>query len=66
MKDIQPLAVSISDAVRLSGIGRTSLYIAIQRGALKVKKCGRRTLVPVASIRELLDSLPTSEGQNAA
>lgn len=58
MEDITPIAVSIADAVRISGMGRTSLYIAIQRGSLAVKKSGRRTLVPVDSLKAWLANLP--------
>jgi hypothetical protein len=58
MTDRLPLAVSINEAVRLSGLGRTSLYLAIQRGALVVKKAGRRTLVPIGSLQAFLTQLP--------
>jgi len=54
----EPLAVSIADAVHISGIGRSSLYEAVKRGDLPIRKAGRRTLVLTQDIRSWLDSLP--------
>ena len=39
------VAYSISEAVELIGIGRTSIYAAIKRGDLGVGKAGRRTVL---------------------
>ena len=66
MTDIIPLAVSITEAVRLIGLGRTSLYAAIAAGRLKTRKAGRRTLVETAELRQFIDSLPASSTRNAA
>jgi excisionase family DNA binding protein len=52
----EPLAVPVSEAVRLSGIGRSSLYLKIRDGELPTIKMGRRTLVSVAALRTLLDA----------
>jgi excisionase family DNA binding protein len=52
----EPLAVPMSEAVRLSGIGRSSLYLKIREGELPKIKVGRRTLVSVAALRALLDA----------
>jgi excisionase family DNA binding protein len=54
------IAVSISDAVQLSGIGRSSIYSAISRGELPTKKAGRRTLILMDELRRWLTSLPAS------
>ena len=67
MADLYPLAVSISEAARIIGLGRTSIYAAISSGQLKTRKAGRRTLVETAQLRQFLDALPASDGsQNAA
>ena len=42
-----PLAVSVAEAARSAGIGRTSLYAAIATGQLKTRKYGRRTLIEI-------------------
>ena len=66
MKELTPYAVSIADAVKIVGLGRTSLYAAIAAGKLKTKKSGRRTLVETAALRQFIEALPESTSQNAA
>ena len=50
--------VSIADAARMMGIGRSKLYHEINASRLKVKKSGRRTLIAMADIEAWCDSLP--------
>jgi hypothetical protein len=67
MTDIYPLAISIADAVRMVGLGRTSLYAAIGSGKLRTRLAGRRRLIEVAELRQFVASLPASnDTQNAA
>lgn len=49
------IAVSINDAARTLGLGRTSVYSLINQGKLEAFKIGRRTLVRAESIRALAD-----------
>jgi excisionase family DNA binding protein len=51
----EPLAYSIADACRVTSIGRTRLYTLIAEGQLEVRKIGRRSLIPAASLRALID-----------
>lgn len=60
-----PFACSVSEAVRLSSIGRTKLYELIGTGALRVTKVGRRTLVDVSSLRSLVRSSVDSSNDPA-
>ncbi len=64
----EPLAVSIPEAVRLSGIGRTKLYEAIASGDLPSFKAGRRRLIPTQGLRAYLAGLMSAtlapEGAN--
>jgi excisionase family DNA binding protein len=53
---MQPLAVSINDAARALGLGRTSIYAMIGDGRLEAFKLGRRTLIKTESIRRLVDN----------
>ncbi|MBK6298143.1 MAG: helix-turn-helix domain-containing protein [Sphingomonadales bacterium] len=53
-----PIAVTIPDAVRLSGCSRSALYEAMKRG-LPARKAGRRTLIIFADLEAYLTSLPT-------
>ena len=51
----EPLAYSIADACRVSSIGRTRLYQLIGEGRLEARKIGKRTLIPAASLRALIE-----------
>jgi len=51
---MEPLSVSINDAAKALGVGRTSIYAMIGDGRLEAFKLGRRTLVRVESIRRLV------------
>ena len=50
-----PLAVTIREASRLTGLGRTTLYQLIAGKKLKLKKIGRRSLIVFQSLRELIE-----------
>jgi len=54
-----PIAVTIPDAVRATGMSRTSIYEALKRGDLSARKAGRRTLISFADLQAYLASLPT-------
>ena len=46
MGDDNPvLAMSVKEAARVSGIGRSKVYIAIADGSLKAHHHGRRTII---------------------
>ena len=60
---MSPLTVTIPDAVRATGISRSSLYEAMKRGDLTARKSGRRTLIPFADLEAYLASLPTYQGR---
>lgn len=54
-------ALTIAQFCRSYGLGRTSTYEAIRERRLVAKKYGKRTLIPVASARQFLDSLPAMQ-----
>ncbi len=56
--NVTPLAYTINDACRATGIGRTSLYKILKRGDLKAHKAGRRTLIPYAELQRYMAGLP--------
>jgi excisionase family DNA binding protein len=51
----EPLVYSVNGACSALSIGRTSLYALIKEGKLPVRKAGRRTLIPAASVRALVE-----------
>lgn len=53
-----PIAVTIPDAVKVSGLSRTSIYEALKRGDLSARKAGRRTLISFADLKAYLAGLP--------
>ena len=57
------IAVSINDAARALGLGRTSIYSLINERKLEARKLGRRTLVTTESIRALIDGASVVGGK---
>jgi excisionase family DNA binding protein len=53
--NLEPLTLTINDACKVIGIGRTSLYELIRQGRLKTIKVAGRTLVPMAALRVLVE-----------
>ena len=51
---MNPITVSVAEACRIVGIGRTSLYQLLNAGKLEAIKLGRRRLIKVASLEALL------------
>ena len=59
--DMEPHSLTVSEAVRFSGIARTRIYVLASQGKLTLRKCGRRTLVSTSELKALLDSLPAAD-----
>ena len=55
---VEPFAVSIATASRMSGESKSQIYCLIQDGELEAVKSRRKTLVIVASIKRRLAGLP--------
>ena len=53
---MEPLAVSIPEASRISSCSRSLLYQEIKKGNLQVLKIGRRTAVNLQTLRQWLAS----------
>ena len=52
------LALSLKDAARAAGLGKSALYEAIAERRLTARKFGRRTLVLKADLEAFLRHLP--------
>jgi excisionase family DNA binding protein len=48
----------VAEAAFACGVSRSSLYLFIQSGALKTRKCGRRTLILHDDLVEFIKALP--------
>lgn len=51
----EPLFIRIAAAVKLTGIGRSTLYELITAGELEVVKIGRSTFIKYASLKRLFE-----------
>ncbi len=51
--------LSIAEATRIIGIGRSTLYSVIKEGRLPVRKLGKRTLILRADLERFIATLPT-------
>lgn len=54
MNTIHPIAVSITDAGKMLSISRSGVYRFIEAGRIRPVQLGRRQLVPVSQLRELM------------
>jgi excisionase family DNA binding protein len=54
-----PIAVTIPDAVKLSGMSRSAIYEAIKKRSITAKKAGRRTLISYVELQTYLENLPS-------
>lgn len=53
------LALTIDEACKTAGIGRTKLYEFIKNGELDARKVGARTLILRSDLEQFLNHLPT-------
>ena len=60
------ISISITEASKRSGLGRTSIYGAIGRGELKVKKLGRRSLILVDDLKAWIVAMPEAKPSKIA
>ena len=50
---LKPLALTITDTCRVSGLGRTTIYDLLANGSLQTVTIGRRRLVMFASLEAM-------------
>lgn len=62
--EFQREGLSVSEACRIAGIGRTKIYEAIADGRLKARKFGKRTLILRTDLQAFLASLPVALADN--
>jgi excisionase family DNA binding protein len=55
---LQRVALSVPDACKVSGVGRTKLFEAIRSGKLVARKNGKRTLILHQDLLKFLEDLP--------
>jgi excisionase family DNA binding protein len=50
-------ALTVAEFCRVCSIGRSSFYSLAAAGRIRIKKLGRRTLVPIDQVSALLEGL---------
>jgi excisionase family DNA binding protein len=55
------ISLTVADAAKACGIGRTTLYELIGAKRLDARKCGNRTLITGESLRKYIASLPVAD-----
>jgi len=57
---LEPLVVSLQEAERITGHGKTRLYEELAKGSITAKKSGTRTLIVLDSLRKYIEALPNA------
>ena len=60
-----PIAVTLAEAVHITGIGRSTLYKLFNEGKLTPRKAGKRTLILIAELEAFVKSLPAGGPRDA-
>ena len=63
---LDPIAVTVPTAVKLSGLGRTKLYELIASKRIRSVRVGARRLIDFASLKAFLTSRESTERQSNA
>ncbi|ATE65757.1 helix-turn-helix domain-containing protein [Rhizorhabdus dicambivorans] len=51
---LEPLAVRVTVAAELLGLGKTAIYELIESGDIEIVKLGRATLIPYRNLKKLI------------
>ena len=55
---LEPLTITVNEAVRVSGRSRSEIYRNLASGKIKAKKDGKRTLILFDSLKQSIANLP--------
>lgn len=57
---MEKIAVTIPEAVAISGLGRSTLYKLFSEGKIQRRKSGNRTLIILSELNAYVHSLPVA------
>mgnify|MGYP001559523162 CR=1 FL=1 len=63
---MEPLAVDLREAARLLGVSRFTVRRWIKRGSLRSMSLCRRVLIPLSSLRDLIENAPQRRSRDGA
>ena len=55
---IEPMVLSVKDASAFIGLSKSRLYELITNQTIEARKLGGRTVIPVSSLRDFVNSAP--------
>jgi excisionase family DNA binding protein len=59
-------AMSVEEAAKAAGVGRTLLFEEIRKGHITARKVGRRTIITTEDLDAWLNSLPVKAGNGGS
>lgn len=59
-------ALTVHDAAKIAGVGRSTIYEELAAGRLAAKKLGRRTIITKQALLDWMESLPDYKSVAAA
>lgn len=59
-----PISVTVPEAMRITGLGRSSIYRAFDDKRLSRRKAGSRTLILYSELTAFIESLPVANTEN--
>jgi excisionase family DNA binding protein len=59
-------ALSVEEAAKAAGVGRTLLFEEIRKGHITARKVGRRTIITTDALDAWLNSLPVKTGNGGS
>lgn len=60
-----PLAHTVNEAIKRLSVSRTTMYELIKAGEIRPFKIGRKTLIPEAELRRVIDSRMSNQAGTA-
>lgn len=61
MTSVEPIMVTIRDAIVLTGLSRSEIYRRLADRSIQARKNGRRTLILTESLRKYIANLPSAQ-----
>lgn len=61
IEPLEPLAITVKDAVVVTGLGKTTLFELLKSGEIEGVKIGNRRLITYSSLKALIERNKTRE-----
>ncbi len=61
--DLAKAAYCVADLIKVTSLGRTTIFALVKAGDLRATKCGRRTLFLASDVAQFLANLQEANGR---